>query len=62
MKEAPKQEGMDKKSKRQEDTEDEKGREYKRLTAAFAMTYNEATTPPTLAMMTNENGGRKVIG
>ena len=43
MKEAPKQEGMDKKSKRQEDNEDEKGREYKGLTATFAMTYNEAT-------------------
>ena len=42
LKEAIKPEKVEKKSKRQEETEDEKGRKYKRLTAAFATTYNEA--------------------
>ena len=42
LKEAPKPEKVEKKSKRQEETKDEKGRKYKRLTAAFATTYNEA--------------------
>ena len=42
LKEAPKPERVEKKSKRQEENEDEKGRKYKRLTAAFATTYNEA--------------------
>ena len=32
----------EKKSKRQEESEDEKGRKYKRLTATFATTYTEA--------------------
>ena len=41
-KKAPKPEKGEKKSKRQEGTEDEKGRIYKRLTAAFTTTYNEA--------------------
>ena len=58
-KEAPKPEKGGKKSKRQEETEDEKGRKYKRLTAAFATTYNEANN---LVKMMNENGGGKVIG
>ena len=42
LKEAPKPERVEKKSKRQEENEDEKGRKYKQLTAAFATTYNEA--------------------
>ena len=42
VKEAPNPEKVEKKSKRQEETKDEKGRKYKRLTAAFATTYNEA--------------------
>ena len=42
LKEASKPERVEKKSKRQEENEDEKGRKYKRLTAAFATTYNEA--------------------
>ena len=41
LKEAPKPEKGEKKSKRQEETEDEKGRKYKQLTVAFATTYNE---------------------
>ena len=41
LKEAPKPEKVEQKSKRQEETEDEKGRKYKQLTAAFATTYNE---------------------
>ena len=41
-KDTPKPEKVEKKSKRQEETKDEKGRKYKRLTAAFATTYNEA--------------------
>ena len=42
LKEAPKPEKEEKKSKRQEETEDEMGRKYKRLTAAFTTPYNEA--------------------
>ena len=41
LKEASKPEKVEKKSKRQEETEYEMGRKYKRLTAAFASTYNE---------------------
>ena len=41
-KEAPKSDKGEKKSKRQEEIEDEKGRKYKQLTTAFATTYNEA--------------------
>ena len=41
-KDTPKPEKVKKKSKRQEETEDEKGRKYKRLTTAFATTYSEA--------------------
>ena len=41
LKEAPKPEKVEKKSKRQEETEDEKGRKYKRLTTTFATTYSE---------------------
>ena len=57
LKEAPEPERVEKKSKRQEENKDEKGKKYKRLTAAFATTYNEANNS-----MTNENGCRKVIG
>ena len=42
MKEAPKSERVEKKNKKQEENEEERGRKYKRLTAAFATTYNEA--------------------
>ena len=42
LKEAPKPDKVEKKSKRQEETEDMEGRKYKRLTTAFATTYNEA--------------------
>ena len=41
LKEASKPEKVEKKSKRQQETEDEKGRKYKRPTTAFATTYNE---------------------
>ena len=41
LKEAPKPERVEKKNKKQEENEDERGRKYKRLTAAFATTYNE---------------------
>ena len=40
--EAPKPEEVEKEIKRQEETEDEKGRKYKQLTTTFATTYNEA--------------------
>ena len=43
LKEAPKPERVEKKSKRQEEIEDEKRRKYKRLTAAFATMYSEAS-------------------
>ena len=46
LKEAPKPERMEKKSKRKEENEDERGRKYKRLTAAFATTQNEAYNSP----------------
>ena len=49
LKEAPKPERGEKKSKRQEENEDEKGRKYKRLTAAFATTYNEANNSTNLS-------------
>ena len=42
LKEATKPEKGEKKSKRQEETVDEKERKYKRLTTTFATTYNEA--------------------
>ena len=42
LKEAPKSESVEKKNKKQEENEDERGRKYNRLTAAFATTYNEA--------------------
>ena len=42
LKEAPKSERVEKKNKKQVEHDDEKKRKYKRLTAAFATTYNEA--------------------
>ena len=47
LKEAPKPEIVEMKIKRQEENEDEKGMKYKRLTAAFATTYNEANNSTT---------------
>ena len=42
LKEAPKSERMEKRNRKQEENEDEKERIYKKLTAAFGTTYNEA--------------------
>ena len=45
LKEAPKSERVEKKNKKQEENEDERGRKYNRLTAAFATTNNEMNNP-----------------